>query len=189
MTDTLVFRSARCTGCFNCVLACKHENRTGPGVSWIRVEEHQARDPDRVLWLLRICVHCQDAPCLQRCPTGALTQSADGVVRIDAALCAPDCWSCASACPHDALFKAPSQGYFADAKEREADNQDHHRHQPGSMTLCTLCAHRQQDGLAPACVDACPTASLTWEDLGGGERVRYVLDPALDAVDVPRLRG
>ena len=37
----LVIDVARCTGCYACVVACKSENSTRPGVSWIRIQEDE----------------------------------------------------------------------------------------------------------------------------------------------------
>jgi anaerobic dimethyl sulfoxide reductase subunit B (iron-sulfur subunit) len=83
-------------------------------------------------------MHCEDAPCLLACPTGAIHREAGTqVVGIDADLCI-GCHSCSIACP----FGVPRFG---------AD---------GKMQKCDLCSERLTYGLEPACVRVCPTRAL-----------------------------
>jgi len=170
MSAVMVFRSARCTGCMNCVVACKQENRTGPGVNWLRIERHEKRAPDRITWQLGICVHCDSPACVAVCPSSALRKSAEGVVSVDAAACQPDCGVCLTACAYGALSLVPATGYFGTRQEREAACLDHQHHQPGKISLCTLCAHRGGD---TACANACPTGALTVQGSGPVTSMRY----------------
>ena len=73
-------------------------------------------------------------------------------------------------CAYDALHAVPETGYFGTGLERSADALAHQRHRPGTISLCTLCAHRA-DGTT-ACVLSCPTAALTVAPGGPGPRVR-----------------
>lgn len=92
-----------------------------------------------VLHLCMSCFHCDNAPCVKACPTGALyKREADGIVLVDRDRC-EGCHACERACP----YGAP-------------------QYQPGDrrMMKCTFCVDRQAQGLAPACVDACPYLAL-----------------------------
>ncbi len=133
----------RCTGCGACVLACRLENDPGEGVTWRRVE---TLNPGRfeggpTYHLSLACHHCSDPACLRACPAGAYSRREDGVVVLDTGRCL-GCRYCGMACP----FGAPS--WDAEA---------------GVMTKCTLCSHRLDEGLEPACVEACPTEALSFD--------------------------
>jgi len=89
------------------------------------------------------CNHCDDAPCVEICPTNALFRRPDGIVDFDGAACI-GCDSCMQACPYDALYIDP---------ETE------------TAAKCNFCAHRVDVGLQPACVIACPTEAIVHGDL------------------------
>jgi Fe-S-cluster-containing dehydrogenase component len=170
MTTQLHFRAVRCTGCLTCVVACKQENRTGPGVSWLRVERVETRSPDSVSWRLRLCLQCADPPCVDQCPTGALRKSADGLVSINSEHCLPGCGLCAAACPHGALQTQPAADYFGTDLERTAAALPHQQHRSGTISLCTLCAHRTDGNTA--CASSCPTGALIAVPTAGPPLVR-----------------
>jgi ferredoxin len=113
---------------------------------------NEARHPGvPVIHLSMACNHCADAPCAAACPALAYTRDpATGRVDLDPELCI-GCRYCSWACPYDApKFDAPN----------------------GVMTKCTFCGHRQDQGLAPACVELCPTGALGFGDLVGLPGVR-----------------
>ena len=62
----------RCTGCMTCVIACKQENLTRPGVWWNKILELESEALDRIIYLRHACMHCEDPPCL----TGVLHDAA-----------------------------------------------------------------------------------------------------------------
>lgn len=131
-----------CIGCHACTMACKSENNTPVGVDYnrvIEVEEGEFKDskksPDvRVYFVPMPCMHCGQPACMAACPVGAITKrKEDGIVLINKDKCI-GCRYCAWACP----YGAPQ--FNAEAKV---------------MEKCTLCVHRVEKGLKPACVDTC----------------------------------
>lgn len=131
-----------CVGCNACTVACKAENNTALGVDYtkvIEIEEGEFRDakqtPDvGVTFVPMPCMHCGRPPCLAACPVGAITKrEEDGIVLINKDKCI-GCRYCAWACP----YGAPQ--FNAEA---------------GVMEKCTLCVHRLEKGLLPACVTTC----------------------------------
>lgn len=87
---------SRCSGCRRCEIACSlyHERRIWPEASRIRV-----------FMLLpgiefpHFCVQCEDYPCVDVCPAGALSVSdKTGAVLVDANACT-GCGNCVEACP------------------------------------------------------------------------------------------
>lgn len=130
-----------CTGCGACVVACAMENELPWGTSWRWVDtfnaEHLPGIPVHHLSLA--CNHCADAPCMAACPSVAYHRDpVTGAVLLDPEKCV-GCRYCTWACPYD----APK--YDAGA---------------GVVSKCTFCNPRQLEGLAPACVNQCPTGAL-----------------------------
>jgi formate dehydrogenase iron-sulfur subunit len=146
-----------CIGCKACEVACKQWNQlpsdgfkfTGnsydntemlSATTWRHVafKEKLSKDESRWLMLSDVCKHCEDAPCLQACPTGAIVYNEFGDVYIQPDIC-NGCAYCISACPF---------GVISRSKE------------DGRAHKCTLCYDRQTHGDTPACAKACPTASI-----------------------------
>jgi len=163
------FDQQRCTGCAACAVACKDWNHlpAGSAPQWRRVYTAElGRYPaPEVLHLCMSCFHCDNAPCVKACPTGALyKRTTDGIVLVDRERC-EGCHACERACP----YGAP-------------------QYQPGDarMMKCTFCVDRQEQGLAPACVEACPYLAL---DAGTQAELqtRHGELSALTAEDFPAL--
>ncbi|HKL10143.1 MAG TPA: 4Fe-4S dicluster domain-containing protein, partial [Clostridia bacterium] len=88
------------------------------------------------------CMHCADAPCVMACPTGALTKNKeDGRVYVDKSKCI-GCRMCLQVCP----FGIPQYG------------------EDDLMQKCNLCMSRLKDEKEPACVAACTTKALTYDE-------------------------
>ncbi len=157
----------RCTGCQACTMACKVENGTPRGVFWTRVvEKEEGTYPFayKVFMPLR-CNHCADPPCVDVCPTGANHQrEKDNLVLIDQEKCI-GCHSCVVACPYQARFIPDNdEGYYG-ADKTPYEEVTHRGWQVGTAQKCTLCVHRIDQGLEPACVETCPTRALVFGDL------------------------
>ncbi len=140
-----VIDQTRCIGCHACSTACKSENLVPLSVNRTYVKYAdvgifpQAR---RAMQVTR-CNQCEEPPCAEACPTGAMYQRPDGIVDFDKAICI-GCKACIAACPYDAIFINP---------------EDH------SAEKCNFCAHRLDSGLEPACVVVCPTEAIFIGDL------------------------
>ena len=88
----------KCTGCRACMEACKVENNTPQAIFWtyvFRFEEGEFPDT-RISFMPRPCMHCDSAPCVKVCPTGARYKRDDGLVATDVDKCLaspPSLWS------------------------------------------------------------------------------------------------
>ena len=100
----------RCVGCQTCTAACKHANATPPGVQWRRVLDMEFGEyPDVQRAFVPVgCMHCDEPPCMDVCPTTATNKRADGIVTIDYDLCI-GCAYCAVACPYQARYKTDAR--------------------------------------------------------------------------------
>ncbi len=165
----------KCIGCNRCVEACKTENGVPEEPfffrTWIErysihadgevkvesistrtpeerlAEQDQPVDPEvvRTFFVPKLCNQCAHPPCVQVCPVGATFQTKDGVVLVDEKRCI-GCRYCIQACPYGARYLNPVT--------KTADK-------------CTFCYHRITKGLAPACVEVCPTEARIFGDLKG----------------------
>ena len=170
-----------CVGCQACVTACKGWNDQGAGLSdenpygsdpsgtfLNRVHSYQVQPADGLAQIVnfpRSCLHCEDAPCVTVCPTGAsYKRSEDGIVLVNEDACI-GCGLCAWACPYGAREMDAAQGV---------------------MKKCTLCVDRiYNENLAPedrepACVRTCPTGARHFGDFA---------DPDSKVSELTRERG
>jgi molybdopterin-containing oxidoreductase family iron-sulfur binding subunit len=162
----MVIDLRRCVGCHTCTIACKVENSTGPDIFWAKVsdEEEGTYPLVRRRFLPRLCMHCQDPPCVEVCPTDASHQRKDGIVLIDYDKCV-GCGYCIVACPYGARSRnGEMRGYFGDQLIPN-EKLGYAKHQVGVTEKCTFCAHRVETGEAPACVQICIAKARIFGDL------------------------
>lgn len=170
----LVIDLDTCVGCNACVTACKgwndrkdgqvgglsDENPYGSepsGAFLNRVHSYQVQPAEGAAQIVnfpRSCLHCEDAPCVTVCPTGAsLKRAEDGIVLVNEDACI-GCGLCAWACPYGARELDPRQGV---------------------MKKCTLCVDRiyndalPEEDQIPACVRTCPTSARHFGDFADPE--------------------
>ena len=160
MAKAFVIDISKCSGCYNCQLACKDEHvgndwrpyaapQPRVGQFWLRVEERVEGTLPKVKlhYLPRLCNHCEKPACLEACPAGAVKKRPDGLVLIDPDACT-GCGACKEACPYGAIFLNGELGI---------------------AQKCTGCAHLLDHGAKqPRCAEACPTDAMVFgeeEDL------------------------
>ena len=159
----------RCTGCMTCVLACKEENDTGPGIWWNKVLEIENEALDHIIYVRYACMHCDHPPCVDACPEGAISKRPDGIILIDQDRC-KGYGECIKACPYGVIEKNADQDYFpANKIETVGAAPAHQIHKPGKASKCTLCAHRIDAGKEPACIAGCPSKAMIFGDLDDPE--------------------
>lgn len=168
----------RCVGCQTCTAACKHSNATSPGIQWRKVLDIEAGEyPDvRRAFVPVGCMHCEDPPCLDVCPSTATGKRDDGIVTIDYDMCI-GCAYCAVACPYQARSRVDQE---AAAYGKKAMRHESLREDPGRIGVaqkCTFCVERIDQGLAnglvpgldpaatPACVGSCIADALHFGDV------------------------
>lgn len=140
-----VIDQRKCIGCHACTVACKAEHDVPIGVyrTWVKYIERGEFPNSRRYFLVNRCNHCDDAPCVNICPTKALYKRDDGIVDFDSNRCI-GCKSCMQACPYDALYIDPYSHTAA---------------------KCNYCAHRTELGMEPACVVVCPVHAILAGDM------------------------
>jgi len=162
----MVIDLKRCTGCYACQLACKAEHGTPPGVFFARVlKQEEGRYPTvRQLFLPVLCNHCEDAPCVEVCPTGASFRWEDGIVDIDADTCV-GCRACMMACPYTNRYYNDGPQHYYEQGATPYEDARMSRHQTDVVMKCNFCRDRVRSGKQPACVANCPTVARYFGDL------------------------
>ncbi len=138
----------RCIGCDACSQACREVNQVPEGVSRldiVRTGPHGEYPNQTYHFERQSCQHCENAPCVNVCPTGAAYKDPQtGIIKVDEWKCV-GCLYCIAACPYKVRFIHPVT--------KAADK-------------CDFCEQtRLSKGELPACVTSCPTQALVFGDL------------------------
>jgi molybdopterin-containing oxidoreductase family iron-sulfur binding subunit len=145
----------RCIGCHTCSIACKAEHNIPKG-SYLKVhtvgggamDTPKGTYPDlKMHYLPKGCRHCDDAPCMDACPSEALYKREDGIVLVDENKC-DGCRLCEETCPYDVI---------------------EYNDEMGLIEKCDFCHERVDDGLEPFCVLCCETKAMFFGDLNDPE--------------------
>ena len=155
-------------GCTDCVDACNNEHAlTGHGrpesdAQYIRKVSLVEKQTGHEISLPMMCQHCETAPCVDVCPTGASFKREDGIALVDKHICI-GCRYCMMACPYKA------RSFVHEAIENQTLSAPRGK---GTVESCTMCAHRiDKDGI-PACVESCTAENhnaMTFGDLNDPE--------------------
>jgi Fe-S-cluster-containing dehydrogenase component len=153
----LLIDVTRCSGCYNCFLACRdeHYGNDYPGYSaaqpldgqfWMQIKEVEGgRYPrPRLNYIAVPCQHCENAPCIDAARDGAVYRRDDGIVMIDPEK-ARGQDQIAASCPYRVIY------WNADLELPQK---------------CGMCAQRLDTGdKQPRCVESCPTGAMVFGDL------------------------
>jgi len=141
----MVIDLRKCIGCHTCSVACKRENAVPLGVwrSWVKQIEKGRYPYVRKSFLPLLCNNCENPICVTVCPVKASYQRKDGIVLVDPHRCI-GCRYCMAVCPYDARYINPRVNI---------------------VEKCYWCFHLVDQGMKPACVDACPPQARIFGDL------------------------
>jgi len=169
----------RCFGCRSCTVACKAEFDVPLGAFRAAVFEEitgKYPSPERH-FLPKLCNHCEGnkedkiPPCVKNCPEypkdrrkfktsdgktiryrgGATYKRPDGLILYDNELCV-GCGKCIDKCPYGAR----------NWNKRVKAGKDNSKN---AIVKCSLCQHRIDNGVVPACVNICPARARIFGDL------------------------
>ncbi|MEX2944320.1 formate-dependent uric acid utilization protein AegA [Serratia fonticola] len=150
MNQFIVAESEACIGCRSCEVACVTAHHQGAYPSkreyfTPRVKVIQGTHGNTAVF----CHHCEDAPCANVCPTGAIEQR-DTSIQVSQEKCI-GCKACAVACPFGMMTVVTET--VQPANHRLADS-----YQKVEAQKCDLCSELNHE---PACIRACPTHALS----------------------------
>jgi Fe-S-cluster-containing dehydrogenase component len=156
---TFIIDVDKCMFCIGCQLGCKDEHvgndwtpyakpQPVTGQFWTKVNRVVRGTIPKVklAYYPVMCMHCDDAPCIEACPNGSISKRADGLVVIDPKKCQGH-QLCIEACPYEDII------FF---------NTD-----LGIAQKCTGCSHLLDRGWPikePRCTDNCSTSAIVFGD-------------------------
>jgi molybdopterin-containing oxidoreductase family iron-sulfur binding subunit len=202
----MVIDLQRCTGCGSCIIACKNENNVQGDVFWAsHISKTTGKFPNvRYEYIPTLCNHCEKAPCVKGCPTGAMHKTAGDITMHDPDKCI-GCRYCIVNCPYGVIhfngektheFWRNDEPLIAGITtsavevtqqvggtvipyynpERELSHKGTGLRYKGVVEKCTLCEHRVTRGELPYCVEACPANARIFGDLNDpNSEVSYIL--------------
>ncbi len=156
MSKVFVVDLAKCTGCYNCQLACKDENcgndwtpyakpQPMTGQFWTKLEEstHGSKPKVKVFYRATFCNNCKNAPCIKAAKDDAVYRREDGIVIIDPEKAVGQ-KQIAESCPYHMIY------WNEELKLAQK---------------CDGCAHLLDNGYGmPRCVEACPVDAIKFGD-------------------------
>ncbi len=142
----MIFDQNKCVGCTECEVSCHKVNAVPQGQARLYVQNKtDPKTPMEKRYVRVSCQQCEDAPCVNVCPTKACHRDEKtGIVTMNADDCIA-CKYCIVACPYDVRFI---------------------NHETKAAENCNFCLNtnfaKKQD---PACVQACKYKALVFGDL------------------------
>jgi len=152
-----------CDGCDKCTEACQQTHYLNPDQKWINVY-HMTGASGQEYAMPRLCMQCENPPCLNVCPVGATFQNDDGVVLVDQNVCI-GCRMCMAACPYEARYFNWDEPLAAPNLLAQPMPEFPVPQKQGTVGKCILCVHNSAVGKLPACVEGCPMGALYIADL------------------------
>ena len=139
MNRFIMADASKCIGCRTCEVACVVSHQAEQDCASLTPETflpriHVIKGVN--ISTAAICRQCEDAPCANVCPNGAIIRD-KGFIHVMQERCI-GCKTCVVACPYGAMTVTVMN-------------------QQAQALKCDLCHHRAE---GPACVAACPTQAL-----------------------------
>ena len=142
----MIFDQNKCVGCTDCEIACKKVNLVPKGQMRLFIQDKTDPLNLKEKRYVRVsCQQCQDAPCVNVCPTKACHKDEKtGITTMNTDDCIA-CKYCIVACPYDVRFI---------------------NHETKAAESCNFCLDTNlKDGHEPACIEACRYEAIVFGDL------------------------
>jgi carbon-monoxide dehydrogenase iron sulfur subunit len=152
MVKRIYIREEYCMGCRLCEVHCLVQHSKSKDI----IKVYKGKEPKPVpgiiveekgyLSFALQCRHCEEAPCLEACPTGAMYRDKEtGAVLCDEEKCI-GCWMCIMVCPFGVVSRWQET---ADGGRTKI------------VSKCDLCIGEE----TPVCVKNCPNEAITCEEI------------------------
>ncbi|MHA1698490.1 MAG: 4Fe-4S dicluster domain-containing protein [Promethearchaeota archaeon] len=147
----IVIHEEYCIGCRLCEINCLVAHSKSKNI--LKVFKGEFRYKDAIPFIVVEeegytsfgvpCRHCEDAPCVESCMTGALhVDEKTGAILWDEDKCVA-CYMCIMTCPFGVIRRAKDSKKIA--------------------SKCDLCVSTSEE--IPVCVQKCPNEALTFEEI------------------------
>lgn len=148
MKGIIYIEARKCLGCKTCEIECavfhsKTKTLAGACSETSALPRLKVEEIASISVPLQCC-HCDSAPCVSACPTGAISKDKEtGAITISQELCV-GCKSCILVCPYGV------------PEEKKG----------GKVIIkCDLCFENLKKGGLPVCVKGCPTKAIKFVEI------------------------
>jgi len=144
MDKTIIVDIKKCLACKSCEIACALAHSESKVLEQAVTESPKPQrmvtvEPAGEFGVPIQCRHCEDAPCLEICPTTAIyRENEQSPVLINEDMCI-GCKICVLICPFGVLQIG---------------------HKGRAVIKCDMCYERMEQNELPMCIEACPTKAL-----------------------------
>lgn len=153
----------KCIGCRTCEIACvvahSDTNIFTAGLTDVEFNPRLKMVKTAYLSVPVQCRHCEDAPCANACPTGAIINR-DGVIEVKEDACI-GCKTCSVVCPYGAIEMVGAYQKGEPVQQLNLQIKEAGKLTPKQKIIankCDFCVGREG---GPACAEVCPTKALT----------------------------
>jgi len=174
MNRFIIADPKKCIGCRTCEIACVMAHSATQDISALTAATFAPR-----LHVIKgvnvstavLCRQCEDAPCANVCPNGAISRQ-NGMVLVMQERCI-GCKTCVVACPYGAMEVITRPVVRQNGAQLTAISDKAEAHK------CDLCTGR---AAGPACMETCPTKALhcvdrnLLQEMNAEKRRRAALD-------------
>ena len=174
MNRFIIADPKKCIGCRTCEIACVMAHSESQDISALNATSFAPR-----LHVIKgvnvstavLCRQCEDAPCSNVCPNGAISRT-NGMVLVMQERCI-GCKTCVVACPYGAMEVITRPVVRQNGSMMSATTEKAEAHK------CDLCIGRDS---GPACMETCPTNALhcvdrnMLQEMNAEKRRRAALD-------------
>lgn len=143
MNRFVIADASKCIGCRTCEIACamSHSDKSLGDMTTSQFTSRLKVIKTDTITMPVMCRQCDNAPCANACPTGALFRENDSIQVVQERCIG--CRSCEVVCPFGAMT--------IQTQKTESDIQ-------AKALKCDLCSDNPQ---GPACVRVCPTKAIS----------------------------
>jgi Fe-S-cluster-containing dehydrogenase component len=125
------------------------------------VEDNPAAGP---YFLARLCMQCDNLPCVRGCPVGTTFKRTDGIVTMDHERCI-GCRNCIAQCP----YSARTFNWSGPPRKKEDLSQAYsmeynYSHRKGVVEEYSFGPHESCAGKLPACAEKCTMSAVYFSD-------------------------
>jgi electron transport protein HydN len=174
MNKFIIADPKKCIGCRTCEVACVVAHSQDQDVTALTQKNFAPR-----LHVIKgvnvstavMCRQCEDAPCANVCPNGAISRQQDRVMVMQERCIG--CKTCVVACPYGAMEVVTKPVFRQNGAAISAVSEKAEAHK------CDLCTGREN---GPACMEVCPTKALhcvdrnMLQEMNAEKRRRAALD-------------
>ncbi|MDR3431659.1 MAG: electron transport protein HydN [Rouxiella aceris] len=174
MNKFIIADPKKCIGCRTCEIACVMAHAESQEIATFTAANFVPR-----LHVIRgmnlttpvLCRQCEDAPCANVCPNGAISRLDDRVQVLQERCIG--CKTCVVACPYGAMEVVTKPVFRQNGAMLKTTSEKAEAHK------CDLCSEREN---GPACMEVCPTNALhcvdreMLQEMSAEKRRRAALD-------------